>query len=127
MPVPTCQGLTASFAGVSLGSVFSFDDEQAAGTPYEFTPAAAAIVGTGLGSRVVRQVNVASVENGTASFRVWGNPLFVASDMGTRGTLAFSVGGVSVSRTAVITRCRKAGEAGGLVQSAYTFLFTGED
>jgi len=127
MPVPTCQGLTASFAAVALGEVFSFDDEQSAGSAYEYTPATATVVGTGLGSRVRKQVNFAAIENGTVSFRVWGNPLFAAADMGTRGTLAFSVGGVSNSRTAAITRCRKAGEAGGLIQSAYTFIFTGED
>jgi hypothetical protein len=127
MPVADSQGLTASFAGVSLGPVWSFDDEHSAGAPYEFTPAAATVVGTGLNSRVVRQLNWATVENGTLSFRVWGSPIFVASDMGTRGTLAFSVGGVSVSRTAAITKSQRAGERGGLVQTAYSFTFTGED
>jgi hypothetical protein len=127
MPVPHSQGLTASFAGVALGSVIGFDADSAAGSPYEFTPAGATIVGTGLNSRVVRQLNWPTVENGTVSFRVLGNPIFVESDMGTRGTLAFSVGGVSVSRTAAIKTSRRAGERGGLIQTAYEFVFTGED
>jgi hypothetical protein len=127
MPVAEAQGLTASFAGVALGAVFSFDDEHSAGAPYEFTPAAATVVGTGLNSRVVRQLNWAVVENGGVSFRVWGNPIFVASDMGKRGTLAFSVGGVSISRTAAVTKSQRAGERGGLIQTAYSFVFTGED
>jgi hypothetical protein len=127
MPVPDSQGLTASFAGVSLGAVIGFDVDSSAGNPYEFTPATATVVGAGLNSRVVRQLNWASVENGTASFRVLGNPIFVESDMGTRGTLAFSVGGVSVSRTAAIKTSRRAGERGGLIQTAYEFVFTGED
>lgn len=126
-PIPDAQGLTASFAGVSLGPVTGFDTEHAASTPYEFTPAGATVVGTGLNSRVVRQLNWAAVENGTVSFRAWGNPIFVASDMGLRGTLAFSVGGVSISRTAAITRSQRAGERGGNIQSAYSFVFTGED
>lgn len=126
-PVPDAQGLTASFAGVSLGPVFDFDVDHSAGAPYEFTPAAATVVGTGLNSRVVRQLNWATVENGTVSFRAWGNPIFVESDMGLRGTLAFSVGGVSVSRTAAITKCKRAGERGGNIQTAYTFVFTGEN
>jgi hypothetical protein len=127
LPVPNAQGLTASFAGVSLGAVVGFDADSSAGTPYEFTPAGATVVGTGLNARVVRQLNWTSVENGTVSFRVLGNPIFVESDMGTRGTLAFSVGGVSLSRTAAIKTSRRAGERGGLIQSSYEFVFTGED
>lgn len=127
MPVPNAQGLTATFAGVALGQVIGFDADSSAGTPYEFTPAGATVVGTGLNARVVRQLNWTSVENGTVSFRVLGNPIFVESDMGTRGTLAFSVGGVSLSRTAAIKTCRRAGERGGLIQTAYEFTFTGED
>jgi len=127
LPVPNAQGLTASFAGVSLGAVVGFDADSSAGTPYEFTPATATVVGTGINSRVVRQLNWTSIENGTVSFRVLGNPMFVESDMGTRGTLAFSVGGVSLSRTAAIKTSRRAGERGGLIQSSYEFVFTGED
>ena len=127
MPFPNAQGLTATFAGVSLGAVVGFDADSSAGTPYEFTPATATVVGTGINSRVVRQLNWTSIENGTVSFRVLGNPMFVESDMGTRGTLAFSVGGVSLSRTAAIKTSRRAGERGGLIQSAYEFTFTGED
>jgi hypothetical protein len=127
LPFPDAQGLTASFAGVSLGAVVGFDADSSAGTPYEFTPATATVVGTGINSRVVRQLNWTSIENGTVSFRVLGNPMFVESDMGTRGTLAFSVGGVSLSRTAAIKTSRRAGERGGLIQSAYEFTFTGED
>jgi hypothetical protein len=127
LPVPNAQDLTASFAGVSLGAVVGFDADSSAGTPYEFTPATATVVGTGINSRVVRQLNWTSIENGTVSFRVLGNPMFVESDMGTRGTLAFSVGGVSLSRTAAIKTSRRAGERGGLIQSAYEFTFTGED
>jgi hypothetical protein len=127
LPFPDAQGLTASFAGVSLGAVVGFDADSSAGTPYEFTPATATVVGTGINSRVVRQLNWTSIENGTVSFRVLGNPVFVESDMGTRGTLAFSVGGVSLSRTAAIKTSRRAGERGGLIQSAYEFTFTGED
>lgn len=127
MPVPDSQGLTASFAGVSLGSVIGFDADSSAGNPHEFTPATATVVGAGMNARVVRQLNWASVENGTASFRALGNPVFVESDMGIRGTLAFSVGGVSVSRTAAIKTSRRAGERGGLIQTAYEFVFTGED
>ncbi len=112
---------------MSLGAVVGFDSDSSAGTPYEFTPATATVVGTGINSRVVRQLNWTSIENGTVSFRVLGNPMFVESDMGTRGTLAFSVGGVSLSRTAAIKTSRRAGERGGLIQSAYEFTFTGED
>lgn len=127
MPVPDSQGLTASFAGVSLGAVIGFDANSSAGNPYEFTPATATVVGAGMNARVVRQLNWASVENGTASFRALGNPVFVESDMGMTGTLAFSVGGVSVSRTAAIKESRRAGERGGLIQSSYEFVFTGEN
>ncbi len=112
---------------MSLGAVVGFDADSSAGTPYEFTPATATVVGTGINSRVVRQLNWTSIENGTVSFRVLGNPMFVESDMGTRGTLAFSVGGVSLSRTAAIKTSRRAGERGGLIQSSYEFTFTGED
>jgi hypothetical protein len=112
---------------VSLGQVTGFDTENSASTPYEFTPATATVVGSGANSRVVRQLNWAAVDNGTVSFRALGNPIFVASDMGLSGTLAFSVGGVSVSRTAAITRSQRAGETGGIIQSAYSFVFTGED
>ena len=69
MPVPNAQDLTASFAGVSLGAVVGFDADSSAGTPYEFTPATATVVGTGINSRVVRQLNWTSIENGTVSFR----------------------------------------------------------
>jgi hypothetical protein len=127
LPVANAQGLTASFAGVSLGSVIGFDADSSAGNPYDFTPAGATVVGTGMNARVVRQLNWSMVENGTVSFRVLGNPIFVESDMGIRGTLAFSVGGISLSRTAAIKTSRRAGERGGLIQTAYEFVFTGED
>ena len=112
---------------MALGQVIGFDADSSAGSPYEFTPAGATVVGTGLNARVIRQLNWSSVDNGTVSFRVHGNPIFVESDMGTRGTLAFSVGGVTLSRTAAIKTSRRAGERGGLIQTAYEFTFTGED
>lgn len=124
---PHAQGLTASFAGVSLGAVLGVDEDYSAGQPYDYTGSSATVVGTGASSRVVRLLNWASVDAGTVSFRALGNSIFTASDMGFRGTLAFSYGGVSVSRTAAITKCQRAGQQGELVRTAYTFQFTGED
>lgn len=118
-------GLSATFAGSSLGNVVGFDESYSGSSPTERTGASATIVGTGGNTRVIRQVEITMIEPGTISFRCWGNPPFGQSDVGLSGTLAFSVGSVSTSRTAQLASVQRVGSAGELVQGSYTFQFTG--
>lgn len=118
-------GMTATFAGSSLGNVVGFDESYAGATPTEKTGSSATIVGTGGNTRVIRQVEITMIEAGTVSFRCWGNPPFGRSDIGLSGTLAFTVGGVSRSVTAQLSNVQRVGTAGELIQGSYQFQLTG--
>lgn len=123
--IPSAQGASVSFGGVSLGAFSGFDEGHSAASPTDTTGATATIVGTGGNTRVIRQVEITVIEPGSISFRCWGNPPFSRADIGLSGTLAFSAGGVSLSLTAQLASFQRVGSAGELIQGSYQFQFTG--
>lgn len=127
MSFPTAQGLTATFGGTALGAVRGFDQEFSAVSTYDTTGPAAIVTGTGANTRVIRQLEVTMIDAGRVSFRILGNPVLGRLDVGLPGTLSFTVGGVTVSGTAFLAELPRSGNYGGLIESGYTFQFTGAD
>lgn len=124
---PTAQGLTASFAGVALGAVKGFENTFGVVSTYDRTGPSAIVTGAGATTRVIRQLEATVIDAGRVSFRVWGNPVLGRLDAGLPGALSFTVGGVTISGTAMLVDMPRAGNAGGVIDSAYTFQFTGAD
>lgn len=123
--IPSAQGATVSFGGTSLGGFAGFNEGYSAASPTDTTGSAATIVGTGANTRVIRQIEITTIEPGVISFRCWGNPPFGRASIGLSGTLAFSAAGVSVSLAAQLAEVDRVGSAGELIQGSYKFLFTG--
>ncbi len=124
---PSAQGLTATFGGTALGAVKGFDQSFSALSTYDRTAPGAIVTGTGAPTRVIRQLEVTVIDAGKVSFRVWGNPVLGRLDVGLPGTLSFTVGGVTVSGTAFLVELPRSGNAGGDIESGYTFQFNGAD
>jgi hypothetical protein len=117
--------MVVSFAGTTIGAIIGFDEDFSASEPTDKTGSSATIVGTGANTRVILQQEITAINPGVLSFRCWGNPPFTRTDIGLRGTLSFSVGGVSWSETAQLANFKRIGSAGEKIQGSYQFSLTG--
>ncbi len=117
--------MSVTFAGVALGDIIGFDEAGGTAQVSDRTTSTATLVGTGDNTRIVMRRDITGIDPGNLSFRCNGAPPFARTDIGLRGSLVFSVGGASYTLTAQLASIQRFGAAGGIVQGAYEFIFTG--
>lgn len=119
-------GFAVSFGGVTLGKVHRFRCTLPSGQVVDVTAAGASIIGTGANSRVVRQVDVTSVDPVTLEVEFFGNPSSLGpSDRGRRATLAASCAAFSVSGSALLTNIEFSGQVRDKIRGSAQFTFDG--
>jgi hypothetical protein len=125
--VPSAQSITASFGGTDLGKVIGFTGEYSVASAYDSTSSGATIIGTGSNSRVRRQIDPTIVDPGRMDFRALGDAVFSRSDIGKKASLVFYLNGNTLTVTAFLANYRLEGQRGELLESSYSFQFTGVD
>lgn len=124
-PIVTPHGSTVAFAGVDLGKFLGFSEDCSAGQVYDATGRGCVTRGAGTNVRVQRQISVTMIDPGTVAFRALGNGPYGKADIGKKGTLAFTIGGVATSATAFLVGVHREGERNGLIQHFYEFQWEG--
>jgi hypothetical protein len=126
MPVPSSQGLSATFGSASLGQIIGFQTQFAAGSAYDFTSVASSVAGAGANTRVLRQLNPTMIEPGSCTLKFLGYTALGKSDCGRIATLTISQGSLfSASFEAYVADVQLEGNRGELIQSSVQFQFTG--
>lgn len=123
----TSQGTSVSFAGAPIGYLRSFDSGAEVGQLDDVTGTDARVVGTGGDARVVREYDCTEIDPPKLSFRFFGASPFTEDDVGTKGELAFSAPGDSITGEAILMRWNYSGSAGQYAEGSCEFQLTGGD
>ena len=120
----TSQGSAVSFDGDSLGSLLSINVQAQASSPVDVTYVGSTVVGSGASARMVREVDVLSIEPTTVEVSFLGASGYSTTDPGNRGTLVIT-GGVGLSATAILTGWGETVAVGEYVKGSASFVLTG--
>lgn len=125
--IPSAQDVAVSFGDTALGNVIGFTGRYAVTSAYDATGYGATITGTAGNSRITRKLDPTMVDPGTMEFRAQGNAALSRSDIGRKATLSFYLDGATLSVTAFLADYRLEGTRGELLESYYSFQFTGDN
>lgn len=120
----SAHGFAVSFGGVTLGKVQRFRCTLSGGQVIDVTAAGATIIGTGANSRVVRRVDITTVEPVTLEVEFFGTNSLGPTDRGRRATLVVS-GPFSLSGSALLTNIEFSGQIRDKVRGIAQFTLDG--
>ena len=120
----TSQGSAVSFDGDSLGSLLSINVQAQASSPVDVTHTGSTVVGSGAAARMVREVDVLSIEPTTVEVSFLGVSGYSVTSPGARGSLVIT-GGVSLSANAILTGWGETAAVGEYVKGSASFVLTG--
>ena len=120
----TSQGSAVSFDGDSLGSLLSINVQAQASSPVDVTYVGSTVVGSGASARMVREVDVLSIEPTTVEVSFLGASGYGVTSPGARGSLVIT-GGVSLSANARLTGWGETAAVGEYVKGSASFVLTG--
>lgn len=124
--VPDSQGAVLSFNGTMLGILVGVAPSFSAGNVHDVTSMRSPVVGAGQNARVIKQLNVTSIDPGSITARFIGLPGFSRNDIGFPGTLTLTwPSGSQLQAVGALTQLDAELSRGELVQWAATFQFTG--
>ena len=117
---------TASWGGDNIGMLTSVQVRAGRAQLVDVTSVNASVLGTGLNSRVLREVQVASVEPATVSFSAYstGSDLSLA-DRGDTRLLDIQGNGWFYKANAILMDYNLVASVGGFVTISMEFQFTG--
>lgn len=119
------QGTSVSFNGSAIGSLTNWRVVSRTAVVEEVTNVLAQVIGTGVNSRVVKQLDCVAVEPGTLDLTMIEAPPFIMDDIGLRGELAISFESGTVSGDAIFERFEISASVGQFLNGTATFRFTG--
>jgi hypothetical protein len=125
--IPSSQDVAVSFGGTALGNVIGFSGQYSVTSVYDATGQGATITGTAGNARITRKLDPTMVDPGRMEFRALGNASLSRSDIGRKATLLFYLDGATLSVTAFLADYRLEGTRGQLLESFYSFQFTGDN
>lgn len=123
-PQPS-NGSTVTFDGDPIGSVVSWSLQAGKAVTADVTSADSQVVGTGEGTRVVRQIQAVGIEPGRLSLTLFGCPPYVVNDIGKTGTLEVEFAGGSLTAEAILDDYVVDASTGELLRGQAAFIFTG--
>lgn len=122
--IPSSQGATVSFDGVPLGQLLTIDASGGSASAESVTSLESAVLGSGADARVIKDVDVLSVDSGRCSVTFFGAPQVV--ECGKKAELEVVIGGATVlSGEAFLQDYDCQGAVGELVRGSATFQMTG--
>ena len=120
------QGTTVSWGGARLGMLTSVQVRAGRSQLVDVTSVNATILGSGENSRVLREVEVASVEPASVSLTAYSTGVSVSqNDRGDVRMLSVSGNGWSYSGDAILMDYNVSANVGGFVTVSMEFQFTG--
>jgi len=126
MAAPHPQGSSITFGGYSLGRMTGFNFQKAAGSSLDVTPVGAALVGSGAGVRVKRQIVATMIEPAVVQISFFGMPSGLNDDsIGMIDTLVISSSVVNVNAYAYLADYSADNPVGDKVKGTATFQLTG--
>jgi hypothetical protein len=111
---------TVTFAGLS-GGLLGFTMSPGSAGVQDVTSHSSGMAG----GRVVRDYVCTSIDSGTATVRILGDPGFARDDIGTEGTLSVTTPAGSLSAKAILRSFDLEAEVGGLVRGTAEFTLIG--
>jgi len=126
MPTPSSQGSTCSWNGTALGTVTRFRASAGTAVFAESTNITSSVVGTGSASRVVKTVDCIAIDPGTIEVTLFGCPPYSTSDIGGRGSAAFTWSGGGITKPAFLETFDVVGAVGQFLVGQAVFRLTGD-
>jgi hypothetical protein len=124
--VLSSQGSTVSFGGVLLGGLRSFRVIPGSAVYESYVHVGSTVVGTGVGSRVVRENDCVAIEPGGVDVSFWGRAPWVDDDVGKIAVLTVTYSnGFSRSWEASLETFDDGGQTGERVVGTARFKRTG--
>jgi hypothetical protein len=114
-----------SFAGQALGRLTGWKITPGTAQFEEYTSVASTVIGTGQDARVVRQHVCTSIDPGGVDVNLFGCPPYTAGGIGSRGTLAVTFAGGSISLEAYLETFDVTGQVGEFLTGTARFKFSG--
>jgi hypothetical protein len=111
---------TVTFGGLS-GGLLGFTMSPGSAGIQDVTSHSSSVVD----GRVVRDYECTSIDSGTATVRLLGEPGFSRNDIGTEGTLSVTTPAGSLSAKAILRSFDLEAEVGGLVRGTAEFTLIG--
>ena len=122
----SAQGTTVSWGGANLGMLTSVQVRAGRSQLVDVTSVNATVLGDGTNSRVLREVQVASVEPASVSLTAYSTGIFVnQNDRGDTRMLNVRGNGWGYSGNAILMDYNVAANVGGFVTVSMEFQFTG--
>lgn len=122
----SAQGTTASWGGDNLGMLTSVQVRAGRSELIDVTSVDATVLGSGTSSRVLRQVEVASVEPASVSLTAYSSGISVSqNDRGDTRMLSLRGDGWNYNGNAILMDYNLTANVGGFVTITMEFQFTG--
>jgi hypothetical protein len=125
MSTPSSQGSTCSFAGKALGRVTGWRAAPGTAVFVESTNITSTILGSGDGTRIVKQYDCIAIDPGTVEVTLYGCPPFSSLEIGLRGTVVVTFDGGFVSRIAYLQDYDVTGQVGQFLVGKASFKLSG--
>lgn len=122
--IPSAQGTTVTFGGVSIGLLTGFDSSHKIGQLLDVTNVDSQLIGTGNQARLVRQYDCTSVEPASLSCAFYGAAAFTDEDLGISALLEFDSPEESYSAYAIMTEYTHSGSVGQFATGTASFQLT---
>ena len=120
----TSQGTTVSFSG-SISQLLTVNVCASAGGTTDATGADAPVLGQGANARVLKQLDMTSVEPAKVSITHLGATPFTVDDIGRKSTLTVTGTGFGLSAQAYLSSFETTASVGDLLRSSAEFQLTG--
>lgn len=126
MPVADSQGITLTFDGVTLGSIVNVSAPQSLAGEFDCTSLLSPVIGTGVNTRVLQQLNPTSVAPAAITISYIGGPAFGTADQGRVAPLVLTFPtGWSLTGLAYLSEFTPEGAVGEKLRGSATFQLTG--
>lgn len=122
---PTSQGSTVSFGGQALGKLTNWKLAPGSAQFEEYTNVGSTVLGTGQDARVVKQYLCTAIDPGGVDVTLFGCPPYTIGGIGSRGTLAVTFTGGSLSLEAYLETFDVTGQVGEFLVGTARFKFSG--
>lgn len=122
--VPSAQGTTITFGGVSIGLLRGFDSSHQAGQLVDVTNVNSATYGAGGTTRLVREYDCTSIEPARLSCSFYGAAAFGDEDLGYVALLEFDSPEESYAAYAMLTEYTHSGSVGEFATGTASFQLT---
>jgi hypothetical protein len=123
--IASAQGSRVYWGGRLIGRITSAKAAQSAGGEFDCTSMSSPVVGDGVNTRVVRQVNPVDISPAVVTLELLGGTQFTRDDIGRTAPMSVITSGGTLSGEAYLADFSADAVTGEKLKSTATFKFTG--